>query len=69
MYESVQLISLEPSHICFKNGMNIPLHEKELHDSYASPNIIKLIRENEMGGSCGMHGKGEKCIQSFGQKT
>jgi hypothetical protein len=49
--------------------MNIPLHEKELHDSYASPNIIKLIRENEMGGSCGMHGKGEKCIQSFGQKT
>ena len=36
------------------------LHIKELHDLYCSPNI-RVIKEDEMGGVCGMYGGEEKC--------
>jgi len=38
---------------------------------YSSPSIIKSdqIKEDNMGGVYSMHGKDEKCIQNFGQKT
>jgi hypothetical protein len=27
------------------------------------------MKENEVGGACGTHGRGEKCVQGFGGKT
>jgi hypothetical protein len=39
-------------------------HNDELHSLYSSPNIVRVI--NEMGGTCGMHGGGERCLQGFG---
>jgi hypothetical protein len=26
------------------------------------------MKENEVGGACGIHGRGEKCVQGFGWK-
>jgi hypothetical protein len=39
------------------------LYNDELHNLYSSPNIVK---EDEVGGSCGTHGGGERCLQGFG---
>jgi hypothetical protein len=39
------------------------LHNDELHNLYFSPNIV---REVEVGGTCGSHGGGERCLQGFG---
>jgi hypothetical protein len=45
------------------------LHNEELHDLYASPNIIRAIKSGggggEMGGECSMHGRDVKRIQNF----
>jgi hypothetical protein len=45
-------------------------HNEELHNSYASPNIIRVMKSRTMGWvrhvACMGH---EKCIQNFGQKT
>jgi hypothetical protein len=43
----------------------------ELHNLYSSPNIIRQIKikENEVGGACGMHGRGEKHVQGFVEKA
>jgi hypothetical protein len=27
------------------------------------------IKENEIGGTCSMRGRNEKCVQNFGRKT
>jgi hypothetical protein len=27
------------------------------------------MKENEVGGACGTHGRGEKCVQDFGVKA
>jgi hypothetical protein len=47
------------------------LHSEELHISYFSPNIIREIKSRRMrlGGTCGMRGRGEECIQGFGGKA
>jgi hypothetical protein len=45
------------------------LQSGELHNLYSSPNIIREVKKDEMGGACGMHGKGEKCVQGFGGKA
>jgi hypothetical protein len=29
----------------------------ELNDLYSSPNIMQVIKSNEMGGACGMFGR------------
>jgi hypothetical protein len=42
------------------------LYTKELHNLYAPRNIIK---RDEMDRACSMHGRDEKFIQNFGQKT
>jgi hypothetical protein len=47
------------------------LHSEELHDLCSSPNIswqIK-IKENEVGGTCGTHGRGQESVQGFGGKS
>jgi hypothetical protein len=36
------------------------LHNEELQNLYASPSIVKVINEDEMG-TCSTHGRHEKC--------
>jgi hypothetical protein len=45
-------------------GEQRKLHNEELHILYSSPNI-RQIKENEVGGACGTHGRGEECVQDF----
>jgi len=44
------------------------LHNEELHNLYASPNIIMAIklRENVMDEACSTHGRYKKCVEYFG---
>jgi hypothetical protein len=42
------------------------LHNEELNDLYCSPNIVWVIKKNEMSRACGMYGGEERCIQGFG---
>jgi hypothetical protein len=44
-------------------------HNEELNDLYSSPNIMQVIKSNEMGGACGMFGGQQRCIQGFGGGT
>jgi hypothetical protein len=44
----------------------VRLHNEELNNLYSSPDIIK---EDEMGGTCSSHGRGEICIHYFGWET
>jgi hypothetical protein len=45
------------------------LHNEELHNLYSSPDIIRQVKANEVGGACGTHGRGEKCVQGLGGKA
>jgi hypothetical protein len=47
------------------------LHNEELHILYSFPDIIRQIKseENEVGGSCGTHGRGEENVQGSGGKA
>jgi hypothetical protein len=44
------------------------LHDKKLHNMYASPYIIRMIKTMRWVGH-EAHVRHEKCIQNFGQKT
>jgi len=44
------------------------LHNEELN-LYCSPNIVLVIIENEMGGTCSAYGVEERRIQSFDIET
>jgi hypothetical protein len=41
------------------------LHNEELHILYSSLNI----KENEVGGTCGTHGRGQEFVQGFDGKA
>jgi hypothetical protein len=45
------------------------LHSEELHNLYSSPDIIRQVKANEVGGACGMHGRGQKSAQVFSGKA
>jgi hypothetical protein len=45
------------------------LHSGELHNLYSTSDIIRQIKENEVGGAYGTHGRGEKGVQGFGGKA
>jgi hypothetical protein len=45
------------------------LHNEELHNLYSSPDTIRQVKANEVGGVCGTHGRGEKSVQGFGGKA
>jgi hypothetical protein len=47
------------------------LYNGELHNLCSSPDIIRQIKikENEVGRSCGTHGRGENRVQGFGGKA
>jgi hypothetical protein len=36
------------------------LHNEELYNLYASPNIIDQMKEDEMSGLCSRHGRDDK---------
>jgi hypothetical protein len=38
------------------------LHNKEFHNLYSSPNVIRMIKEDEMGRACSTNGREEECI-------
>jgi hypothetical protein len=40
-----------------------------LHNLYSSPDIIRQVKANEVGGACGTHGRGERSVQGFGEKA
>jgi hypothetical protein len=43
------------------------LHNDKLHRLYSSPKIVGVIKSRRMSwAGHGMHGGGEKCLQSFG---
>jgi hypothetical protein len=45
------------------------LHNEELYDLNSPPDIIRVMKKNEMGGVCGTCGRQERCIQGFGPET
>jgi hypothetical protein len=45
------------------------LHNGELHNFHSSPDIIRQVKANEVGGACGTHGRGEKSVQGFGENA
>jgi hypothetical protein len=45
------------------------LHSEELHNLYSSPDIIRQVKENEVGGAHSTHGRGQKSVQGFGGKA
>jgi hypothetical protein len=45
------------------------LHNEELHNLYSSPDIIRQVKANEVGGVCSTHRRGEKSVQGFGEKA
>jgi hypothetical protein len=50
-------------------GEWMKLHNEELHNLYSSPVKSSQVKANEVGGACGTHGRGEKCVQGFGGKA
>jgi hypothetical protein len=38
------------------------LHNKEPHNLYSSPSIIRMIKQRRMGGACNTNGGKEDCI-------
>ena len=42
---------------------------EELHDLYSSPNIIRVSKDDDLGGACGMCGEEVRCVQGFGGET
>jgi hypothetical protein len=45
------------------------LHNEELYNLYSSPDIIRQVTANEVGGACSTNGRGEKSVQGFGGKA
>jgi hypothetical protein len=52
-------------------GERRKLHDEELNDLYASPNIVQVIKivKNEIGGACNEYGGQKRRIQGFGGET
>jgi len=42
------------------------LHNEELHNLYASPNTVRVIKSRRLGWTCSTYGRG---IQYFGWKA
>jgi hypothetical protein len=45
------------------------LHNKELNDLYSSPNIVRVIEKNEMGGAFSAYWGKERRIHGFGGES
>jgi hypothetical protein len=44
------------------------LHNEELYNLYFSPDMIRVIKKDEMGEACIVDGRGENCMK-FDWKT
>jgi hypothetical protein len=46
------------------------MHNEEFHKLFSSPKYHweGQVKENEVGGACGTHGRGQKSVQGFGRK-
>jgi hypothetical protein len=45
------------------------LHNEELHNLCASPDVTRVIKSRRMSRAYSMDGKDKKCVQYFGWKT
>jgi hypothetical protein len=45
------------------------LQSEELHNLYSSPDIVRQVKANEVGGACSTYVRGEKSVQGFGGKA
>ena len=47
------------------------VHKEVLRDFYSLPNIVRVVKieKNEVGGTCGAHGGGERCAQGSSGET
>jgi hypothetical protein len=45
------------------------LHNEKLHDVYSSPDVIRDVMKDELGGECGTYEEEEKCFQGFDGDT
>jgi hypothetical protein len=45
--------------------------QNKLHNLYISPKyqLVDQVQENDVGGACGTHGRGEKSVQGFSWKA
>jgi hypothetical protein len=50
----------------WRNSLN-----EELFDLYSCTHITRSdeIKENDVGGACGIYGRKNKCIKCFGEET
>jgi len=44
------------------------LHNEKLHNLYTSLNVIRVVEEDGIGGTCSTHGR-DNYIKNLGQKT
>ena len=44
------------------------LHNEELNDLYCSPNIFRVIKSRNIGGSCREYGEEGRFVQGFGRE-
>jgi hypothetical protein len=42
------------------------LGSEKLHNMYSSPNIMRIIKEDEMGRACSTYWRDEECMEGFG---
>jgi len=45
------------------------LHNEESNDLYSSPNTVRVINRDKMGGACSTYGGNGRYIQGFGGET
>jgi len=45
------------------------LRDEKLHNLYASPNVIRVVKSRMIGRASSTHWSGEKCIRNFSRKA
>jgi hypothetical protein len=45
------------------------IHNDEHYELCSSPNIIGVIKKNEMSGTCSMYGRQDRCKEGLGGET
>jgi hypothetical protein len=47
------------------------VHNEELHNLRASPNVVTVIKSRRMGWgeTCSTHGRNERCLKNFDRGT
>jgi len=54
---------------CFSKIYSGPGGNYSVFDVLTSPYVIKVFKQNIIGGACGTHGRKHKCLQVFNRKT